>query len=127
MPTHPVLPEDEVRLRVQQRIDTGGLPLLRPDHIHAGYGSGNICCACDQPIEPTKIEYEIVTPDEARKLIFHFACYVIWQRECSQRMDERNHPPVESRESQPPARAKSRKSSARRDMLLFLRLALAGP
>lgn len=113
MPTHPVLPEEQVRLQVQQRIETGRLPLLRPNHIHAGYGSGNICCACDQLIDPTKIEYEIATPDTARKLNFHFACYVVWQRECSQRMDERSRSRPEMPERKPPAPGKSRKASAR--------------
>ena len=95
MPTHPVLPEGQVRLQVQQRIAGGRLPLLRPDHIHAGYGSGDICCACDQPIDQSKIEYEVVSAG-GQKLTFHFACYVIWQRECSQRMDERNQPTRQS-------------------------------
>ncbi len=89
MPTQSVLPEDEVRLLAQQRIEGGRLPLMRPDHINAGYGSGDTCCVCDQSIDPTKIEYEVAGPDKAHRLAFHFACYVVWQRECSQRMDER--------------------------------------
>lgn len=88
MPTHSVLPEDEVQQRVRQSLESGRLPVLRPDHIHAGYGSGNTCCACEQRIDPAKIEYEVAGPDKLKKLIFHFACYVIWQRQCSLRPDE---------------------------------------
>ncbi len=86
MPTHSVLPEDEVRERVQQALETGRLPLLRPARINAGYGSRGICCACVRVIDTDKIEYEVASPDNLQKLIFHFACYVIWQRECSARM-----------------------------------------
>jgi hypothetical protein len=85
MPTHSVLPEDEVHQQVRQSLESGRLPVLRPDHIHAGYGSGNTCCACGQRIEPAKIEYEVAGPGQLQKLIFHFVCYVIWQRECSLR------------------------------------------
>jgi hypothetical protein len=85
MPTHSVLPEDEVHQRVRQGLESGRLPVLRPDHIHAGYGSRNPCCACGQRIDPAKIEYEVIGADGLQKLIFHFACYVIWQRECSLR------------------------------------------
>jgi hypothetical protein len=77
-PTH-----REVRLRAQRSIEAGRPPLLRPDHISAGYGSLNICCACNQSIEPKKIEYEVVVSSKLHWLIFHFACYVVWQRECS--------------------------------------------
>jgi hypothetical protein len=56
---------------------------MRPDQISAGYGRANACSVCDLPIEHTKIEYEVQTPDTLRRLIFHFTCYVIWQSECS--------------------------------------------
>jgi hypothetical protein len=83
MPTKPVRPESELRLLVQQRIKDRRLPIMRPAQIYAGHGSGTPCCVCDQPIERAKMEYEIPGPDAATRLKFHFACYVIWQQECS--------------------------------------------
>jgi len=112
MPTHSVLPEDEVRRRVRQRLESRRLPLLRPDHISAGYGSANMCCACDQLIDRTKIEYEVAAADKAQRLTFHFACYVIWQRMCSERMDERSQQGLESQERTPSGSGPSRASSA---------------
>jgi len=79
------LPDAELRSRVQQRIEDGRLPLLRPERIEAGYGSEDKCCACGEPIEPSKIEYEIAALD-GQRLKFHFACYMIWQSECSRRL-----------------------------------------
>jgi hypothetical protein len=109
-----VLPENEVHQRVRESLESGRLPVLRPDHIHAGYGSRNTCCACGQRIDPAKIEYEVAAPDGLRKLIFHFACYVIWQRECSLRADPptvTGRPPAGDDRASPP---KSPKHSSRR-------------
>jgi len=73
--------------------------LMRPDYISAGYGSSHACSVCDLPIERAKIEYEVLTPDKLRKLIFHFTCYVIWQRECSRLMGEPSQSPEEPHET----------------------------
>jgi hypothetical protein len=104
MPTGTVLPESELRALARWRIDAGRLPLMRPDQIIAGYGRANTCCVCNQLIEPTKIEYEVETPDKLRRLIFHFACYVIWQRECSELMGEHPRSPAEPHEIASPGK-----------------------
>ena len=104
MPTETVLPESELRALVRWRIEGGRLPLMRPDQISAGYGRSNACSVCDLPIEHTKIEYEVQTPDTLRRLIFHFTCYVIWQRECSRLMEEPSQSPEEPRETPGPGK-----------------------
>ena len=104
MPTETVLPESELRALVRWRIEGGRLPLMRPDHISGRYGRGYLCCVCDRPIEPTKIEYEVETPDKLRQLNFHFACYVIWQRECSRLIGDSSQSPEEQHET--PGRGK---------------------
>jgi hypothetical protein len=86
MPTEPVLPESELRARVLQCIDDGRLPLVLSTHIDAGYGSGARCDLCDQPIAPDKIEYDVTDPGGGRRLHFHFACHLAWQRECARRL-----------------------------------------
>jgi hypothetical protein len=86
MPTESQLPDRELEGRVRQRIEDGRLPVTRPEHIDGGYGSGRPCAACEQLIAPTKIEYEVIDPRNGQRLPFHFACYVSWQRECTQRM-----------------------------------------
>lgn len=61
---------------------------MRPEVIYACFGSGgSTCSACEQVIERGKVEYEIEHPQSTAWLIFHFDCYVIWQRECMQRLD----------------------------------------
>src|SRR5690242_993901 len=105
MPTETVLPESELRALVRWRIEGGRLPLMRPDQISAGYGSAHTCCVCDQPVEPTKIEYQVETPDKLRQLVFHFACYVIWQRECSRLMGGHSQSPEEPRETAGPGKS----------------------
>ena len=104
MPTETVLPESELRALVRWRIEGGRLPLMRPGQISAGYGRSNACSVCDLPIEHTKIEYEVQTPDTLRRLIFHFTCFVIWQRECSRLMEEPSRPREEPHETPGPGK-----------------------
>ena len=124
MPTEPLLPEGELRDLVRRRIEAGRLPLMRPDQIDAGYGRSKLCCVCDDPIDPTKIEYDVTGPDRLRALVFHFACYVIWQRECSELMGERSHSPGEPRETGGPG--KPREPSSRCEVHTLLPFALLG-
>jgi len=88
MPTGPGLTDNDVVQRVEDRIDTGQLPCLRPETVYGGFGSGRTACSgCEQVIESGKVEYEIEDPQSKAWLSFHFHCYVIWQRECIQRLD----------------------------------------
>lgn len=64
-----------LRLRVQQRIENGRLPLLRPRRIDDGYGYSRRCCVCEELIELTKIEYQINHPNYECAL--SFACRAV--------------------------------------------------
>jgi hypothetical protein len=88
MPTDPVLPENELRLRVLQRIDDGRLRCVLSTKIDAGYGTGEQCEVCDQAIAPDKVEYDITDPHSGERLHFHFACHAVWQRECARRLKD---------------------------------------
>jgi len=77
------LPDSELQLRIKQRIHNGKLPCCIPDRIGAGYGEGNVCVGCDQPIAKEHIEYEVQDDRTGRQLNFHFGCYVVWQIECT--------------------------------------------
>jgi hypothetical protein len=88
MPTEPVLPESELRSRVQQRIDDGRLPVVLSTHIDAGYGAGGRCDLCDQPIAADKVEYDVTAPGSGTRLHFHIACHLAWQRECAARLSD---------------------------------------
>jgi hypothetical protein len=86
-----VLSETELLQRVQQRIDEDRLPVILPSLISAGYGAGTAPCAvCDLDILADQVIYEVDDPRRVDELLpFHFACYVIWQRACAQRLTDR--------------------------------------
>jgi hypothetical protein len=86
MSTEPVLPEEALRSRVRQLMETGRLPAMRPMSIIAGYGGGQRCAVCDQAIASSMLKYEVLAPDK-QPLRFHFACFVIWQRACPKTLD----------------------------------------
>ena len=92
MPTEPVLPENELRLRVVQRIEDGRLRCVLSTSIDAGYGTGEQCEVCDQPITPDKVEYDVTDPHSGKRLHFHFACHAAWQRECARRLKDSRSP-----------------------------------
>jgi hypothetical protein len=80
MPTESQLRDTELRMRVRQRIEQGTLPVVLPNKIFAGYGTGHRCVACDEEITQTQVEYE-VAESPGRPLRFHLGCHVVWQLE----------------------------------------------
>jgi hypothetical protein len=88
MPTEPVLPENELRSRVLLRLEDGRLPLMLATRIDAGYGAGAQCVICDLPIAADKIEYDVTDFRTSKRLHFHIACHLAWQRECGLRLRE---------------------------------------
>jgi hypothetical protein len=83
MPTESQLRDTALQLRVRQLIENGELPVMVPEQIEAGYGSGRACVACDRPITNIQVEYEIGDYRDSHPLIFHFGCHVMWRLECS--------------------------------------------
>jgi hypothetical protein len=83
MPTESQLRDGALRESVRQRIENGQLPSYVPNRIEAGYGCGDICVACDQPVTDAQIEYEVEDDRNGRLSSFHFGCYVVWQLECA--------------------------------------------
>jgi hypothetical protein len=84
MPRELHILESELLYRVRQRFHDGRLPVANAPSVSAGYAAGTECCAvCDQQIARDQVSYEITGP---APLIFHRKCYMIWQRECAQRI-----------------------------------------
>lgn len=82
MPHGPRIPDDDLRAMARERIADGRLPILFPDTLHAGYGTGTTCDLCGQPIERHQIDYEVTDRRNGRSLSLHLACHAIWQLEC---------------------------------------------
>ncbi len=89
MPTESQL-RNELRRRVRERIEFGQLPVMMAKQVAAGYGSGRVCAACDEPITSTQVEYEVDDcRDGYRLLRFHPGCHSLWQLECAGGVDIR--------------------------------------
>ena len=95
MPTEAQLQDPELRDRIRHLIDEGRLPVLLPDRICAGYGSGSKCPACEQPVTCNQIEYDVDYPGNGTPVLsLHLGCYVLWQIECVNRTrKERDNSP----------------------------------
>jgi hypothetical protein len=76
---------DELRQRVRRYVERGRLPMVVPKQVAAGYGSGRICAACDEPIARTQVEYEVDDCPDRVQLRFHAHCHSLWQLECARR------------------------------------------
>jgi len=76
-----------LRLRVRQLIQNNRLPVVTPKRILAGYGTGEVCAVCGQPITNTQVEYDIEDASHDGRLIFHMRCHAIWQLECALRTE----------------------------------------
>ena len=73
----------ELRLRVRHLIQAGDLPVMQPTELIAGYGLGDRCLVCDEPITHDQIEYDAGATSEGSRLIFHKGCHALWQLECT--------------------------------------------
>jgi hypothetical protein len=83
MPIESWLRDTALRLLIRQLVESGRLPVLLPRQIAAGYGSGRLCCACDDPIASTQVEYEVDDYRDGGRLWFHRGCHMAWQLECA--------------------------------------------
>jgi hypothetical protein len=83
MPIESWLRNTALRLLVRQLVESGRLPVMLPRQIAAGYGSGRLCCACDEPITSTQVEYEVDDYRDGGRLCFHRGCHMAWQLECA--------------------------------------------
>jgi hypothetical protein len=70
----------------RERLASGTLPRVQSDSIWGGYGRGNVCSLCGEPIRATEVEFEVPVPvdREGNTLRFHIPCHEIWQLECGQ-------------------------------------------
>jgi hypothetical protein len=81
MPRHQYL-----QRTARERLASGTLPRVRSDSIWGGYGRGNVCSLCGEPIHATEVEFEVPPPADGfgTTLRFHIPCHEIWQLECGQ-------------------------------------------
>jgi hypothetical protein len=65
-------------------LASGRLPRVQSQCIWGGYGRGDVCSLCGEPIRSNEVEFEVpedaVAPGTAFK--FHITCHAAWQLEC---------------------------------------------
>lgn len=81
----PDIPEHALRALVRQRIKDRSLPVLKVTTLVGGYGHGQACSVCVEPIHSAQVEYEVPVHSHAA-LRFHIKCFSLWQLECAERL-----------------------------------------
>jgi hypothetical protein len=65
---------------IRDRLNSGRLPCGVPTRMWAGFGTGQSCDGCDEPIVPAQVEYEFIVGD-GRTIRFHLGCAGLWEAE----------------------------------------------
>lgn len=68
---------------IRERLDAGQLPTTVPPKMWAGFGSGEPCDGCDEPILRAQVGYEFEA--DGRTIRFHQACAGLWEAESRRR------------------------------------------
>jgi hypothetical protein len=70
--------------QIRDKLDAGVLPRVLPEKMWTGYGQGNPCDGCGEPIHPAQIEYECIREsDDVVRL--HIGCLGMWLAELRRR------------------------------------------
>jgi hypothetical protein len=72
----PSAPDAERKIR--EKLAAGTLPREGAGVTFVGLGAGRLCDACEAPILPADMEYEVEARDH-RILRFHVRCVLMWQ------------------------------------------------
>jgi hypothetical protein len=72
---------------IRAKLAAGTLPTARPSQVWAGESRGDVCDACDRPIAPAEMEYEVNITDHG-VFRFHRACFDAWHQERARRLPE---------------------------------------
>jgi hypothetical protein len=76
--------EQQLRVIARERIAKAELPCEPTSRMWGGYGTGQLCSLCRDPIQPDQIEYEVERMAAGRdNLLFHLVCQSVWQLECA--------------------------------------------
>jgi len=78
----------------RERLASGRLPRMHSQCIWGGYGRGDVCSLCGEPIRSTEVEFEVPESEEdglhpghrhpaPGALKFHITCHAVWQLECA--------------------------------------------
>ena len=63
-------------------LASGRLPRVQSQCIWGGYGRGDVCSLCAEPIRSTEVEFEVDAAGMLPAFRFHITCHDAWQLEC---------------------------------------------
>jgi hypothetical protein len=65
-------------------LENGKLPRMHSQCIWGGYGRGDVCSLCGEPIRSSEVEFEVPEPEDGTgtSFRFHITCHAVWQLEC---------------------------------------------
>jgi len=74
------LPNPSLADQIRIKLDAGVLPSGEPVKTRTGYGSGELCIACDEFLFAAQTEFELEMPDGERFKL-HRGCHGLWLAE----------------------------------------------
>jgi len=63
-------------------LASGRLPRVQSNCIWGGYGRGDVCSLCGEPIRSNEVEFEVGEAGKSLVFKFHITCHDAWQMEC---------------------------------------------
>ena len=69
--------------RIREKLEGGALPREHPKTVIAGYGMGDACNGCGEPIRRAHGVYEFDVSTRTYRL--HSGCYGLWEGELIRR------------------------------------------
>jgi hypothetical protein len=82
------MPDEKVSLadHIRDKLDAGLVPRVLPGKMGTGYGRGNSCDGCGDPINPAQVEYEFrIEGDSDHVFRLHIGCFGMWLAELRRR------------------------------------------
>jgi hypothetical protein len=81
----------KARERIRDRMDAGELRSVESLRLWGGFGTGNPCDACGEPVQRSQMEHEYRLHEKYRlhdgttAFRFHVACADLWRAELKRR------------------------------------------
>jgi hypothetical protein len=69
--------------RIRLKLDAGALPRAHPKKTSGGYGFGDICDGCGDPMRRAQGVFEFDVAEQTYRL--HTGCYGLWEGELIRR------------------------------------------
>ena len=76
--------ESTLRRWAREALQSGSLPVRRPDRLWGGPGTGEVCALCREPVPREETAFELEFTRDSGATInrsLHFRCFAAWEFE----------------------------------------------